>query len=140
MQILKIQHKNFRIFEKSFENLRAPIPMKVTPKPWNPLFEIVCDLENFLAIQIIARKHWKSNTIFQNSSKNKKNKSSSSHSDASYADPMGEAPSRPKTAGGHGRPQIVEDEFADEEIGDDLLPDWSVTVDCLQIFCLVAPP
>jgi len=42
--------------------------------------------------------------------------------DASYADPIGEAPSRPKTAGGHGRPQ-VEDEFADEEIGDDLLPD-----------------
>lgn len=42
--------------------------------------------------------------------------------DASYADPIGEAPLRPKTAGGHGRPQ-VEDEFADEEIGDDLLPD-----------------
>lgn len=41
--------------------------------------------------------------------------------DASYVDPIGEAPSRPKTAGG--RRQQVEDEFADDEIGDDLLPD-----------------
>jgi len=42
--------------------------------------------------------------------------------DATYADPLGEAPARPKTAGRQ-RPQQVEDEFADEEIGDDLLPE-----------------
>eukprot|EP00795_Rhopilema_esculentum_P017362 gene17362-8954_t len=42
--------------------------------------------------------------------------------DASYADPLGEAPSRPKTAGGNKAPQI-EDEFGDEELGDDLLPE-----------------
>ena len=43
--------------------------------------------------------------------------------DATYADPLGEAPARPKTAGRQ-RQQQVEDEFADEEIGDDLLPEW----------------
>lgn len=43
--------------------------------------------------------------------------------DATYADPLGEAPVRPKTAGRQ-RPQQVEDEFGDEEIGDDLLPEW----------------
>lgn len=43
--------------------------------------------------------------------------------DATYADPLGEAPARPKTAGRQ-RPQQVEDEFGDEEIGDDLLPEW----------------
>ena len=43
--------------------------------------------------------------------------------DASYVDPMGEAPARPKTAGGHGRPVVLDDEFADDDIGDDLLPD-----------------
>ncbi|XP_015769439.1 PREDICTED: intraflagellar transport protein 88 homolog [Acropora digitifera] len=42
--------------------------------------------------------------------------------DATYADPLGEAPVRPKTAGRQ-RPQQVEDEFGDEEIGDDLLPE-----------------
>ena len=42
--------------------------------------------------------------------------------DATYADPLGEAPARPKTAGRQ-RQQQVEDEFADEEIGDDLLPE-----------------
>ena len=42
--------------------------------------------------------------------------------DATYADPLGEAPARPKTAGRQ-RPQQAEDEFGDEEIGDDLLPD-----------------
>lgn len=42
--------------------------------------------------------------------------------DATYADPLGEAPARPKTAGRQ-RPQQVEDEFGDEEIGDDLLPE-----------------
>lgn len=35
---------------------------------------------------------------------------------------MGEAPLRPKTAGGHGRPP-VDDDFGDDDIGDDLLPD-----------------
>jgi len=42
--------------------------------------------------------------------------------DATYADPLGEAPARPKTAGRQ-RQQQIEDEFADEEIGDDLLPE-----------------
>ena len=35
---------------------------------------------------------------------------------------MGEAPARPKTAGGRGR-VVVEDDFGDDDIGDDLLPD-----------------
>lgn len=48
--------------------------------------------------------------------------SGSKEVDATYADPLGEAPARPKTAGRQ-RPQQVEDEFGDEEIGDDLLPD-----------------
>lgn len=43
--------------------------------------------------------------------------------DATYADPLGEAPSRPKTAGGRGRQQTEIDDFADDDIGDDLLPD-----------------
>lgn len=42
--------------------------------------------------------------------------------DATYADPLGEAPARPKTAGRQ-RHQPVEDEFGDEELGDDLLPE-----------------
>lgn len=42
--------------------------------------------------------------------------------DASYVDPMGEAPARPKTAGGRGRP-VELDDFEDDDIGDDLLPD-----------------
>lgn len=42
--------------------------------------------------------------------------------DASYSDPLGEAPLRPKTAGGNRAPPI-EDEFGDEELGDDLLPE-----------------
>ena len=41
--------------------------------------------------------------------------------DASYSDPLGEAPARPKTAG-HRAP-VIEDEFGDEELGDDLLPE-----------------
>lgn len=48
--------------------------------------------------------------------------SGSKEVDATYADPLGEAPARPKTAGRQ-RPQQVEDEFGDEEIGDDLLPE-----------------
>lgn len=43
--------------------------------------------------------------------------------DASYKDPLGDAPSRPKTAGGHGRQQEDIDEFADDDVNDDLLPD-----------------
>ncbi|CAB3979099.1 intraflagellar transport 88 homolog [Paramuricea clavata] len=42
--------------------------------------------------------------------------------DASYSDPLGDAPARPKTAARR-NPQPVEDEFGDEELGDDLLPD-----------------
>jgi len=42
--------------------------------------------------------------------------------DASYSDPLGEAPMRPKTAGGNRGPPI-DDEFGDEELGDDLLPE-----------------
>lgn len=42
--------------------------------------------------------------------------------DASYSDPLGDAPARPKTAARR-NPQPAEDEFGDEELGDDLLPD-----------------
>eukprot|EP01137_Pigoraptor_chileana_P011552 Opistho-2@62617 len=40
--------------------------------------------------------------------------------DASYSDPLGDMPSRPKTATAKRR---SEDDFDNEEIGDDLLPD-----------------
>ena len=42
--------------------------------------------------------------------------------DASYSDPLGDAPARPKTAARR-NPAPAEDEFGDEELGDDLLPD-----------------
>ncbi|XP_078699282.1 intraflagellar transport protein 88 homolog isoform X2 [Branchiostoma floridae x Branchiostoma belcheri] len=42
--------------------------------------------------------------------------------DASYVDPLGAAAERPKTAARQ-RGQQPEDEFGDEELGDDLLPD-----------------
>ena len=42
--------------------------------------------------------------------------------DASYSDPLGDAPARPKTAARRNAP-AAEDEFGDEELGDDLLPD-----------------
>ena len=42
--------------------------------------------------------------------------------DSSYSDPLGPAPDRPRTSVGHGRNNL-DDEFADEEIGDDLLPE-----------------
>ncbi|KAM5335166.1 intraflagellar transport protein 88 homolog isoform 4-T4 [Glossophaga mutica] len=47
---------------------------------------------------------------------------SSSHKeiDASYVDPLGPQAERPKTAA---RKRIEEDDFADEELGDDLLPE-----------------
>ncbi len=40
--------------------------------------------------------------------------------DASYVDPLGPQIQRPKTAA---RKRTEEDEFADEELGDDLLPE-----------------
>lgn len=43
--------------------------------------------------------------------------------DASYVDPLGPQIQRPKTAA---RTRTEEDEFADEELGDDLLPEWCV--------------
>ena len=43
--------------------------------------------------------------------------------DATYVDPLGEAPARPKTAGRGRQPAPIEDEFGDEELGDDLLPE-----------------
>ena len=42
--------------------------------------------------------------------------------DISYSDPLGPAPDRPRTSAAHGRGNL-DDEFADEEIGDDLLPE-----------------
>ena len=42
--------------------------------------------------------------------------------DSSYSDPLGPMPDRPKTSVG-GRQGNLDDEFADEEIGDDLLPE-----------------
>ncbi len=39
--------------------------------------------------------------------------------DSSYADPLGPMPERPKTA----NKRANNDEFADEDIGDDLLPE-----------------
>ena len=42
--------------------------------------------------------------------------------DSSYSDPLGPPPDRPKTSVG-GRQGNLDDEFADEEIGDDLLPE-----------------
>ena len=41
-------------------------------------------------------------------------------SDTTYSDPLGPQAERPKTAA---RRRDVEDEFADEELGDDLLPE-----------------
>ena len=41
--------------------------------------------------------------------------------DSSYSDPLGPAPERPRTSAGRG--QRDDDDFADEEIGDDLLPE-----------------
>ena len=43
------------------------------------------------------------------------------HTDASYTDPLGDLPERPKTAARQ-RP-ADEDEFKDAELGDDLLPE-----------------
>lgn len=40
--------------------------------------------------------------------------------DASYIDPLGPQTERPKTAA---KKRTEEDEFADEELGDDLLPE-----------------
>lgn len=52
-------------------------------------------------------------------------------SDASYIDPLGPQIERPKTAS---RKKIDDDEFADEELGDDLLPEWSSKVEWLLSF------
>ena len=41
--------------------------------------------------------------------------------DSTYSDPLGPMPDRPRTSVG-GR-NVLDDEFADEEIGDDLLPE-----------------
>ncbi|XP_056353900.1 intraflagellar transport protein 88 homolog isoform X2 [Oenanthe melanoleuca] len=46
--------------------------------------------------------------------------SSNKEIDASYADPLGPQPERPKTAA---RKRTEEDDFADEELGEDLLPE-----------------
>ena len=43
--------------------------------------------------------------------------------DTSYNDPLGPAPERPRTSAGNRGAAINDDEFADEEIGDDLLPE-----------------
>ena len=43
------------------------------------------------------------------------------HTDASYSDPLGELPERPKTAAR--QRQEEDDEFHDAELGDDLLPE-----------------
>ena len=43
--------------------------------------------------------------------------------DTSYNDPLGPAPERPRTSAGNRGGAINDDEFADEEIGDDLLPE-----------------
>ena len=42
--------------------------------------------------------------------------------DASYVDPLGELPERPRTAARQQRPPVEEDDFQDAELGD-LLPD-----------------
>jgi intraflagellar transport protein 88 len=42
--------------------------------------------------------------------------------DSTYNDPLGPAPERPRTSAGP-RGGMNQDEFADEEIGDDLLPE-----------------
>ena len=42
--------------------------------------------------------------------------------DSTYSDPLGPAPERPRTSAGN-RLKNNEDEFDDEEIGDDLLPE-----------------
>ena len=43
--------------------------------------------------------------------------------DTSYSDPLGPAPERPRTSAGNRGNLGNDDEFADEEIGDDLLPE-----------------
>ena len=42
--------------------------------------------------------------------------------DSTYSDPLGPAPERPRTSAGN-RGARDDDDFADEEIGDDLLPE-----------------
>ncbi len=41
--------------------------------------------------------------------------------DSTYSDPLGPAPERPRTSAGHRGG--AEDEFGDDDIGDDLLPE-----------------
>ena len=41
--------------------------------------------------------------------------------DASYVDPLGELPERPKTAAR--KQEVADDDFADVELGNDLLPE-----------------
>ena len=43
--------------------------------------------------------------------------------DSSYSDPLGPAPERPRTSAGNRGKDTADDDFADEEIGDDLLPE-----------------
>ena len=43
--------------------------------------------------------------------------------DTSYSDPLGPAPERPRTSAGNRGGFGNDDDFADEEIGDDLLPE-----------------
>ena len=43
--------------------------------------------------------------------------------DTSYSDPLGPAPERPRTSAGNRGGIGNDDDFADEEIGDDLLPE-----------------
>jgi intraflagellar transport protein 88 len=43
--------------------------------------------------------------------------------DASYSDPLGPLADRPHTSAGRKSQHQLEDEFGDEEIGEDLLPE-----------------
>ena len=43
--------------------------------------------------------------------------------DSSYSDPLGPAPERPKTSSNRGRDIDAGDDFGDDEIDDDLLPE-----------------
>lgn len=64
-----------------------------------------------------------------------------SFADASYVDPLGPQMERPKTGA---KKRGEDDDFADEELGDDLLPEWQLRpsalfTELLEHFLLLLP-
>uniref|UniRef100_W5MY78 Intraflagellar transport protein 88 homolog n=1 Tax=Lepisosteus oculatus TaxID=7918 RepID=W5MY78_LEPOC len=91
------------------ENRHSPLLEQVRGS-WNSTFNSACfksQLDTFFTIMVTQREDVESRTgiILK---------------DASYVDPLGPQTERPKTAA---KKRSEEDEFADEELGDDLLPE-----------------